>query len=164
MKNARDPRGLVASAHGFERYAFGPNFVLESSSWNEADQKIAEFLRRRAERSPEAAESYYSAGGEGLWREYQLLFMCQLVEFKVTEVISQLCERELLKADYIATLRSSPRADPERARDARRIVSPASLLVDFGLSRPTREDSERADAAICMEESPGKETESLQRL
>jgi len=62
------------AVHGFQRYSFGQEFVLESESWREAEEKIDRFLRRR-KKSSLGGISYYSDGGLMLWREYQMLYM-----------------------------------------------------------------------------------------
>lgn len=93
---ASDEHNPGAAVYGFQRYSFGPGFVLESNSWQEAEEKINGFLDRRQKNSPGAA-SYYSEGGIILWREYQLLFMCQFVEFRVAELLSHLKRNGHLK-------------------------------------------------------------------
>ncbi|MGA6971572.1 MAG: hypothetical protein WBY93_08080 [Candidatus Binatus sp.] len=125
-----DDDAVLKFARGFERYAFGPKFVLESDSWLEAEQKVNDFLKRRNARSEEP--SPYFEAGKTFWREYQFLFLCQTIEFKLTEVIEHLRVAGKLKAEFLATLRQNPKVDPERAKSDRRLVSPASLLEDFG--------------------------------
>jgi len=39
-----------------------------------------------------------------LWREYQLLFMCQFLEFRVAELIGHLHGLGYLKDEYVSTL------------------------------------------------------------
>jgi hypothetical protein len=121
------------AAHGFQRYSFGREFVLESESWREAEEKIDRFLQRRKESSP-GDISYYSDGGLVLWREYQLLFMCQFLEFRVAELIGHLHRLGYLKDEYVSTLSCSSKANAERVKDLHRLTSPASLLVDFGFN------------------------------
>ncbi len=121
------------AAYGFERYTFGPDFVLGVSSWEVAARKVENFLRRRRELSPDTT-SYYGAGINVLWREYQLLFMIQFLEFRLAELISDLATAEQVKAEYIERLRKSEKADAERVKKPRRLMSPASLLVDFGFT------------------------------
>ncbi len=131
MKPPRHNSVSSGAAHGFERYAFGPDFVLESESWQEAAEKIDSFLRRRTKRSSEAV-SYYSEGEFVLWREYQLLFMCQYLEFRITELIGHLHRSGQLQDEFVLSLTRHPKASPERSKDPQRLTSPASLLVDLG--------------------------------
>ena len=129
----RISKELAGGAQGFERYAFGPRFILKSSSWRDAAEKIAAFLVRRESYDSDAVESYYSEGADVLWREYQLLFMCQLLEFRLASFIGDLHRRKRLRKKYVAGLMKHRRANAERAKKPERLVSPRSLLVDIGL-------------------------------
>src|SRR5208282_1459414 len=126
-----DDNDLVKYAVGFERYAFGPRFVLESESWQEAEEKIKKYLAARKAHGDETSRSYYEVG-RTLWREYQFLFLCQIVEFKLAELIDRLRGAGKLKVEFVTKLQGDPKADPERAKNVSRLTSPASLLEDFG--------------------------------
>jgi hypothetical protein len=123
-------KALLKFAIGFERYAFGAGFVLESESWKEAEAKIKDYLAARKTHGGEA--SLYFEPDKTLWREYQFLFLCQLVEFKLAELIDRLRRAGNLKTEFITKLQESPKANRERARKVSRLTSPASLLEDFG--------------------------------
>jgi hypothetical protein len=125
-----DDNDLVKRAVGFGRYAFGPRFVLESESWQEAEDKIKNFLADSKARGDEA--SLYYEVGRTLWREYQFLFLCQIVEFKLAELINRLRGAGKLKVEFVTALQADPKADPERAKEVSRLTSPTSLLEDFG--------------------------------
>jgi hypothetical protein len=125
-----DDKTVKKFAIGFQRYAFGPEFVLESDTWPEAEEKIEKFLA--AWKAHGDKPSPYYEANKTLWQEYQFLFLCQIVEFKLTELIERLRVAGTLKPEFLSTLQKKPKADPERAKDDRRIVSPASLLGDLG--------------------------------
>ncbi|HEY6421475.1 MAG TPA: hypothetical protein VIX59_20960 [Candidatus Binataceae bacterium] len=105
---------LAKFAIGFERYALGQQFVLESESWQEAEDKIKRLLAARKARDE---ISLYFEADRTLWREYQFLFLCQIIEFKLAEFIDHLRGGEKLKAEFIAELQNNAKADPERARE-----------------------------------------------
>lgn len=127
-----DDNDLKKFAIGFERYAFAQKFVLESESWQQAEEKVKKYLTDRKALSEEAS-SYFEAGVT-FWREYQFLFLCQIVEFKLTELIERVRFTGKLKPEFLEGLKKRPKADPERAKDVRRLISPASLLEDFGFT------------------------------
>ena len=128
---ASESRPSEFQISGFERYAFGKEFILESESWTEAQAKIGDFLARRKETGVEVA-SYYDEAGAILWREYQFLFVCQLLEFRLAEFLSHLTTQEKIADIFLKSLQKSPKADPKRAKKVARLMSRASLLVDFG--------------------------------
>lgn len=127
--NTNEDNDLVKFAVAFERYVFGQRFVLESESWQDAEEKIKDFLAARKARDGVAL--YYEVD-RTLWREYQFLFLCQIIEFTLAELIGRLHGAGSLKAEFIAELQNHSKADPERAREVSRLTSPAALLEDFG--------------------------------
>jgi hypothetical protein len=121
----------ATDTHGLQRYMFGLDIVLESTSWRGAEEKIDHFFEY--EWSGPRSLSYYSEGSLVLWREYQLLFMCQFLEFRAAELIGHLYGIGCLKDQLLTKLSGKRKAKPERVKHPRRLVSPASLLVDLGV-------------------------------
>jgi hypothetical protein len=129
--SASEPRPSEFQISGFERYAFGKDFILESDSWIQAQAKIRHVLAGRKEIGVEVA-FYYDGDGAILWREYQFLFLCQLLEFRLAEFLSHLATQGKIVGAFLKRLQKSQKADPKRAKKVTRLMSPASLLVDFG--------------------------------
>ena len=129
--SASEQRPNEFQISGFERYAFGKDFILESDSWAQARVKIKHFLAGRREIGAHVA-SYYDDADAILWREYQFLFLCQLLEFRLAEFLSHLTMQGKITDSFLRKLQKSPKADSERKTRIARLMSPASLLVDFG--------------------------------
>jgi len=127
-----DDKDVGKFATGFERYAFAKEFVLGSESWQKAEEKVKIYLANRKALSD--VPSLYFEAGVTFWREYQFLFLCQFVEFKLTELIERVRVAGKLKPEFVEKLKKHRKADPRRVKDARRIISPASLLEDIGFT------------------------------
>ncbi len=117
--------------NGFERYFLGKEIILDSESWQSAQTKIREIFERRRSWGSDVV-IYYDEAGTILWQEYQFLFLCQFLEFRLTEFLSKLARCGKIKGTFLERLRKSPKADAKRAENIPRLLSPASLLVDLG--------------------------------
>jgi len=128
MNNTKD---TLNWAQASERYN-NANYIFNSKSQKEAQEKIDCMLRKRKERG-DYNVLYYEIGKEILWNEYQFLFMCQFLEFKTAELFYKLDKKGKVKEDFISSLKIKPKANIERAnsKGGERILSPASLLYDF---------------------------------
>ena len=119
-------------AQGSERYIFADH-ILDSQSWQEAENKIQERLNKRKDRGDDNV-LYYGLTSNTLWDEYKFLFLCQFIEYRIAELLSKLEGEEKVKPEFISTLKEHKRADYKRAKESRRIMSPASLVSDLGFT------------------------------
>ncbi len=131
MNNVKD---ALNWAQGFERYT-NSKYILDSSSWEEAQNKIDNILNVEKARGNHTV-LYYEVEDNTLWNEYRFLFLCQFLEFKTAEFFSKLEGEGKVKQEFILKLKKDKKANTERASSAdnKRILSPASLISDLGFN------------------------------
>jgi hypothetical protein len=125
---AEEIRHLESFVHSHQRYAAAFD-ILESKSFCEALGKI-NYNARSVVSSKKYKVYYYDENT--LWDEYRFLFLCQFLEFKLAEIFTS--RKVIVKKEFILKLKANKKANPDRVASENndRILSPASLLFDFG--------------------------------
>jgi len=116
------------TAGGFTRYVFGKEIILDSSSWEKAQNNI----KKEQKKYFTSNNKNYFYKNNSLWKEYQFLFLVQLVEFQLAEIIGFLYEKKKIEKKCIKDFINSKKGkgiDAERKSNPKRILSPYTLLV-----------------------------------
>ncbi len=120
---------------GVERYLSGEDIILQSSSWEDAKEMARKHIEKR-KAGPLLNNDffYFDSNGEIMWQEYQFLFLCQYIEFKLAEYIFTLFKKNKVNPEYLEELKKNKKINTERALSPERMLSPASLIIDLGYS------------------------------
>lgn len=113
-------------ATGFRRYIFGKKYILGSTSFKIAFEKIDNDIKKYR-----VKDVYYDR--ETLWGEFQLLFAIQYVEHETAEFVSKLANEKKIIEEFFKKIASDKRLDRKRWGTVR-AFSPYALTVCLGFS------------------------------
>lgn len=117
---------------GLSRYYDGPKIILENKSFKGAEKTINNEKEKWTKRYKLNHKHCYYYDKKFLWEEFQILFLIQFVEFRLTEIISYLYNAGKIKPDYVDKMFEKAKKQGEKNKN--RIFSPRVILVIFKMS------------------------------
>jgi hypothetical protein len=127
--NEEDRKATISWAQAIERYFEIEKIILYSNSWKEAEEEIEKIRTNNKKRG---YEMIYYGDNSILWKEYQFLLFCQLIEYKLAELMTLLYKRGLIKLEFIEKLKKNKKIDKQKISSDIRIISADSLIADLG--------------------------------